>query len=127
MDSIIKAINEAVPADGKWSAFTKSFVKAAMEKILIDTIGKKVDIVEGHIGDEDDTRYDLDFENEEFTGCFRTVQWGEEQHFELFVQVKHGYGYAVGPDEGIQKVSEIPALFERLCEEARKDEEGYKK
>lgn len=126
MDAIIKAINEAVPADGEWSAFTESFVKAAMEKILIDTIGEQVDIVEGHIGDEDDTRYDLDFENEDFTGCFRTVQFDEGQRFELFVQVKHGYGYGVGPDEGIQNVSEIPALFERLCEEARKDEEGYK-
>lgn len=126
MDSIIKAINDAVPADGNWSAFTESFVEAAMTKILMDTIGKKVDIVEGHIGDEDDTRYDLDFENKEFTGNFRTVDLLGKQQFELFVQVKHGYGYAVGPDKGIQKVSEIPALFERLCEEARKDEEGYK-
>ena len=85
MDSIIKAINDAVPADGQWSAFTESFAEAAMTKILMDTIGDKVTIVEAHVGDEDDTRYDLDFENDEFSGNFRTVQWGEEQHFELFV------------------------------------------
>lgn len=124
IDPRIAIAIDMVPKDGEWTRQAEEQISETMDDILYDALGENYTVVDGHIGDEDACRYDLDVD---YNGCkvvLRTFNGDSGAYMDVFVYCeggKNGYGTAYGPERGLTRLDNLKEVIDNLCEEAKRD------
>lgn len=132
----IQDILDAMPEDGKWDSFTDADVGEMMWQAIRYHIGVGAKLLDQHVGEEDQYRYDVDFD---FDDCTVTLRAMNDPDYTPYMDVYVAFnndtsrrrrrrhprtsnaGYAYGPENGLKSLDDLYDVVIDLCNKAKED------
>ena len=123
-DALIQRITSLIPVHEPWDSQTQQRIKGWMDTAMFNALGESYKYLGGHVGDEDEFRYDLDVEYNDCKVTLRAFGGNYATYMDVFVYYeggKNGYGTAYGPENGLETLDNLKEVIDDLCEKAKAD------